>query len=64
MLEEDVQLGVALGVARDLEERHEEVVEELLEAAHQPVCVVHVTEEEREIERIIFMCLPYILANG
>ena len=44
VFEEDAELGVALWVVGGFEERQEQVVEELLEALHQPVRVVHVKE--------------------
>lgn len=46
MLKEEVQLRVAAGVHGDLEQRHEDVLQHLLEVAQLLVGVIDVTAEE------------------
>ena len=44
MLQEHVKIWVALGVISDFKERHEQVVQQLLEAHYETVRLVYVTE--------------------
>lgn len=44
LLEEEVQLRVGVGVQRDFEQRHEDVVQQLLKVVDDPGRLVHVVQ--------------------
>ena len=50
MLKEEVQLWVAAGVDCDLEQRHEDVLQHLLEVTQLSLCVVDVTSKTEQIK--------------
>lgn len=45
MLQEEVQLRMTAGVDRDFKQRHEDVLQHLLEISQLLLCVVHVAGE-------------------
>jgi len=49
MLEEGVQFWVWLGIVGHLEERHEDVLQDVLETRHQLVGAVDVTETPHKL---------------
>lgn len=55
MLQEEVQLGVTARVDRDFKQRHEDVLQHLLEISQLLLGVVHITgEEEIKQQRLFF----------
>lgn len=54
MLQEEVQLGVTGRVDRDFKQRHEDVLQHLLEISQLLLGVVHITgEDEIEQQRLL-----------
>lgn len=53
MLQEEMQLRVTARIDCDFKQRHEDILQHLLEISQLLLCVVHITEDDKSVT---FVC--------